>query len=850
MTDAQPLDDEESPAWVLEPPDSDEVAPPIDTRAQELPFGGLSWQNFERLCLKLASMDGDAEYYRLYGTAGQEQGGIDIYVRRRSTAKYATWQSKRHESFNAAKVESAVTKFLAGGWAERSDRFVLCVRASLRSTETADKIEECARQLREIGVEFLPIDGEQLSQRLKPFPQIVCDFFGLPWVKRFCGREAAEAVSKRVTPPEFRRLKANLLACYISHFSSVDPGVLSLVSATASGKRQLQLSERFVQPDLTQQAEVFAREPRSGQQEAKPQIDPALGERAAVPQLVSRIEDRPRREKTRTSLENWIGNARHEIVLGLAGSGKSTLLRFIALDMLSESPRLTGLRRRVADFLPVWVSFAFWTTLIATDKDRCSSIDAIEAWFRRQDEPDLLALVRKAFDDRRLFLLVDGIDEWDNETAANTAFGLLQSFTERHSIPTIMTSRPHGFRLIAGLDISWRISEIAPFTTDQQVDLARTWFGHLNPPEEDGAQSASRSDRQANAFIAELQRNGPMAQLAATPLLLTGLIALKIAQLQLPRNRFRAYAALTKLLLDLHPTARDKAALAGSPRYALDLPTREIALAALAYAIHSGHEGASPDSIETDQAIDVVSQCLIQRVGMSAMEANNSARAILTLGEEDIGILVKKSPREVGFFHRVFQEFLSSQHLAAMEFDRQVELVRTYAADARWSNVILCLLNQLDRPSEVDRLLTMIEGVVGDFATLAYRDILLAEATFGEFRKTPPLASRLADKAFEQIELGRWPSMRRALAAQAIEGLSSAILGPKVSDKLRQWFPRWHSYSLVQALQAIADWPDDPAIEPILWRALHDEFHGAAQAAAQTIAKRLGGSKPVSGCAS
>jgi hypothetical protein len=48
-----------------------------------------------------------------------------------------------------------------------------------------------------------------------------------------------------------------------------------------------------------------------------------------------------------------------------------------------------------------------------------------------------------------------------------------------------------------------------------------------------------------------------MAQLAATPLLLTGLIALKQAQLQLPRNRFLAYDELTKLLLELHPSSRE-----------------------------------------------------------------------------------------------------------------------------------------------------------------------------------------------------------------------------------------------------------------------------------------------------
>jgi hypothetical protein len=58
--------------------------------------------------------------------------------------KYATWQGKRHKSFGPAQIDAAVTEFLDGPWAEKSDRFVLCVQARLRSTDALDKIEECA----------------------------------------------------------------------------------------------------------------------------------------------------------------------------------------------------------------------------------------------------------------------------------------------------------------------------------------------------------------------------------------------------------------------------------------------------------------------------------------------------------------------------------------------------------------------------------------------------------------------------------------------------------------------------------------------------------------------------------
>ena len=451
MADIQMLDAEENPPWVLELPDADNIRPPVDTLEQELPFGKLSWQNFERLCLRLAGTDGDAEYYRLYGTEGQDQGGIDIYVRRRSTTKYAAWQSKRHKSFGPSHIEAAVTRFLGDKWAAKSDRFVLCVQTNLRSTGSTDKIEECAAQLREKNIEFLPLDGERLSERLKAFPQIVYDFFGLGWVERFCGAESARSVEQRLKPTEFRQLKEQLAKCYQYHFASVDPGVLSLAASGIGAKRSLPLSKRFVAPDLLQQTDVAVDEPLPSPEEDRPSYEAVAGLGETRPPI-ARIEDQPRRERTRISLENWIGRANHEIILGPAGAGKSTFLRFFALDMLSTDPKLVGWRKRLPDFLPVWVSFAFWTKLISTGRTQCSLIDAIDAWFRLQAEPGITTLVRKAYDDKRLLLLVDGIDEWANETAANTAFSLLQSFSERHSIPVIMTSRPHGFRLVTGLD--------------------------------------------------------------------------------------------------------------------------------------------------------------------------------------------------------------------------------------------------------------------------------------------------------------------------------------------------------------------------------------------------------------
>jgi hypothetical protein len=205
-------------------------------------------------------------------------------------------------------------------------------------------------------------------------------------------------------------------------------------------------------------------------------------------------------------------------------------------------------------------------------------------------------------------------------------------------------------------------------------------------------------------------------------------------------------------------------------------------------------------------------------------------------------MLVQKSPQEVGFFHRIFQEFLATQHIGGLAFDEQVEIVRTHATDPRWNEVILCLLYQLQRPSEVDRVIEIVEKLEGTPDALMMRDCLLADIAFGEFKRSPGLAKRLAEDAFVRIETGCWPpAIRRDLASQAIDGLTSTVLGNRVTQKVSEWFPRWHSYGLQSVFEAMADWPEEELTASVLWRGLHDEFYGAARMAARTVAARYGG---------
>ena len=82
---------ERPPGWLLLPPSSP-PSPPVETRVGLLPVEALSWEDFERLCLRLLELEAEtvhvhvkdrvgatAPVTRGYGSRGQKQLGIDIY---------------------------------------------------------------------------------------------------------------------------------------------------------------------------------------------------------------------------------------------------------------------------------------------------------------------------------------------------------------------------------------------------------------------------------------------------------------------------------------------------------------------------------------------------------------------------------------------------------------------------------------------------------------------------------------------------------------------------------------------------------------------------------------------------
>lgn len=836
----------QGPTWLLTPPGPPDIAPPAVSRQQLLPFGELQWENFERLCLQLARFEGEPERWQLYGKPGQAQEGIDILVRM-SSGQYRVWQAKRHKTFSVSKLRAAVGTFLDGRWRHRSVEFVLAVQASLRGREIADEIEAQFARLKEMGIQFNALGGEELSERLKTKAELVDSFFGRPWVEQFCGPDAAALLKPRLTPGEIHRLRTELRNLYRHHFNRADPGFLATQTEVSSRCSELSLESRYVVPDMLIRREVVP----TAVQVSGSRTPEALfagnhggeaaggGQAAGAPSLQQdgRIATGESRIViTRQAAFDWLVQGCRSVVLGDPGTGKTSLLRIVAMELLSEQPSAVALSLRWSGFLPLWIPFSLWTRLV--EKDSAFGLETtVKTWLDNLSAlPDLWPLVERSLKEEKVLLLIDGIDEWANQQAAHTAVNLLCTFVARRQVPVIVSGRPLGYRRLSPFDETWQVSELAPFTRAQQGTLARHWLSHYEKSRHDHVDQplvGAITERQTETFLGELERHPQVARLAETPLLLWVLISMAAVRMALPQNRFKAYEQLLDVLLSVHPARRKEAALEGQVQYEwLSIDNRERALAYLAYRIQQHFpEG----TISRRDATQELRAFFRESLDLSGHEALQAAEATVSLAAESIGIVVERSRDDIGFRHRALQEFLAARYVVSLPLNEQKAIAVDRFRDPQWRDLLLSLLYLTRRPSEADELTSVIECAGADVASNVLRDIFLAEAAFGNTNISPRERKRLADRTYRNIEDGWWPPLRRRLLHIAIDGLHSDVLRHPVRDRIGRWFPNRHQYRGL-LYDAVAQWPAAPETLELLWHGLTDEESGNQRSAGKTLA--------------
>ena len=871
------------PSWLRLPPTVVNLPAPIQTNDQLLPIESLAWEDFERLCLRLLEIESDALHVSeveqdeaetmrsagLYGRRGQAQFGIDVYARDRVVLgkplprrRYVCLQSRRIKSIGKAQLKNSVDAFLNGRWADASRKFIYATSASTLSTEIVDEIESLFAQLVPQSIEFEVWGRESISDRLKDHPKLVDDFFGRDWVKAFCGDTNAEKLGTRLDAQQVANLRRELARIYTASFRVADSG---LIAFRFSQARPVELLDRFVTPDLISTTPQSASVPQHmgnleeislEDQDLRTIVEDAternwsrLDENAwflrSMVRRHGRIEDP--QVSDRRSADQWIGAEPLQVIVGDPGTGKSTLLRYLVLDLLSEEPKWRTVTERWGDRLPLWLPFHFFTQRVVGQTGASASVrEALKAWLDQNDAGQIWPLVQAALEDQRLLLVVDGLDEWVNDQAGQYAIGALESFAAARSIPLVVSARPYGLARLP-LSAGWAYHRIAPLTSYQQRRLAQHYFRAVLDSE-DRPPSSEVIERSVEDFLSKVRNAPGLRAITGTPLFLVLLVGLHLSNVAtLPVERFDVYDQAVKLLVADHPAKRRVAASVTVPRHKLSDSQLRAILARVAFVSQDrGDIATFQEEVLREDFLRALSDPAF--LSMEPAAAAETAEQLLDIAEGDLGLLVRKGPRELGFLHRILQEQLAAEFISDRlnPIDMNA-LFSDHVGDPRWREVLLATMWRLSRPSELSDLVDVVRERIDETPTGLRAREILAEVTFGPYDLPATDIHQNIPEIIDVIETHAYGPHRVRLLDSVLEGLEGAATGDAVQDCLERWtlLLRPVSEGLVREIAQLTPAEElSPTICKLLLMGIRNPNSWIAYASASAIGSRCASDGP------
>lgn len=829
------------PPYLRELPESVVESIPVESRIPELPFGQLSWRNFERLVFRLMCKNSDIVYCAPFGRSGQAQDGIDVYGRL-SGGKHVCWQAKNRREVSKADIKKAVDDFLEGKWAASSERFVLCIRACLADTALQNMIEVQAARLLEEDIEFECVDRMQLSEKLRSHPEIVDDFFGRKWLVAFAGEEAEAMLNRPLEVQRVIALRKRLAEIYSARGQQLDPGL----NADPARPDTRDVRKRFVVPEVDP-ANPFLEpslEPENRPGDAPGRDDNARefgehGDPGKPYGFHGRSNEAP--VTPSLGLDDWLLQGKRSLLLlGAPGSGKSTVLRSLALDLVLSPELFPSVHDRLGARIPLLVPFALWSRLAAREQREVSLAEVTREAFRALvPQRELEESFIEALSDERLVLLIDGLDEYGDEQAARTTLATIETFVRTRDVFAIATTRPAGLRRLGPLSGQWDTARLMELQPRQQRDLATRLLS-----EDDGA--VTPVALRVEQFFQQLEHNGRLQSLAGTPLLLHGLLSVAARRIILPNTRFQLFQKLIEIMLEVHPNRRATAASEVTPRsrmFSID-DFRSEALAKLAFEVQVRGEDAGIDRGDARRVIEEFLGDAESGPAWSKREARLGARELTDIEADTSGLLVERGPEELAFCHAAFREHLAGLEIATWALEDQVNFVSSHASEPRWRGAILALIQSLKRRGDVDRMLEAIREEREGEPGLTDRRLLLAECAFSSAAVSGAVGRQAVLDSLSRIESGTDDIERFELLGLALDGPRAGPIGEAIVKHLARWWPG------VVDLQSefyaqLGQWQPTEELAQVLQLALHGDSNQLAASA--SLARAFGGN-PEIGC--
>jgi hypothetical protein len=775
------------------------VDPPIVSNVQSLPLEKLSWEDFEKLCLAIVQIKFSINDCEIYGTKGQAQEGIDIFAKQEN-GRYSTYQCKRYKEFEPDDLAKIVDFFKSKKFFKQTDKLVVSTSCEWNKTQFQDKFEELKTELENDKIELVKWDKIQLCRILKKHPDIVFDFFGGEWVKRFNGEHSLIQISKKkkLDATQVASFRKELYEFYSTIFNIQDPGI-----PIQELEDPYTIQERFIIPDIISnvQSENFGNSQENSSSNGDPlytdedqfYYDESWSKSSEYLQINNKKKLQEVIEETslgqRLDIDEALCDDNKYIIIGDPGAGKSTLLRFLVLDVLSLNPTLENISYQYGKLLPVWLPFAFITKHLAQD-DRLSISELLSLWFKSFGKEYLFEIVKDALYDERLFLIIDGIDEWNNVSSAQQAIARIETVIDLFDCHVLYSSRPYGFKLLKDFFRNLKILTLANFSKTQQKDFIEKWYSRwTSSPQK--VIDREFSKRQAEIFVKELAQTGDLKKLAENPLLLSILIVQKMRDYVLPKNKLDALKEITQYLISKHPLKRIKdAGIVQVSSNEIDF--KEIFCELAIYIQKESNDGVI-SKLEAQKAVE---NYLIKYAGYDKAKAKFRSQEFIDVGANNFGIIIEKSSDEVSFSHKQFQEFLAAQYLFESDQDLSKEFLQTHSANPAFHQVVTNFFGLIP-PKQIklyEIYFRCLNNAKYEMYQENYLKLLSYEVSINLDNTPNDIVNRSLESIIHHFEYESDPLFKEALLKRILDALSNGKIKDQVQDFLLQYIPNQNKF--------------------------------------------------------
>jgi len=402
----------------------------------------------------------------------------------------------------------------------------------------------------------------------------------------------------------------------------------------------------------------------------------------------------------------------------------------------------------------------------------------------------LFEIAKEALDDERLFLVIDGIDEWSSISSAQQAIARIETIRELYDCKVLYSSRSYGFKMLKEFFTNINFLNLAGFSNIQQRFFVEKWYSKWTSLQDD-IQDKCFSKTLTDNFIKELGQAGDLKKLAEIPLLLSILIIQKMQDSVLPKNKLEALKEITQYLIKKHPVKRVTDAGIVQEKVN-DIDFKDI-FCELAICIQT--ESNDGVILKCD-AQKIIMQYLVSYAGYDKAKAKVRSEELIELGANNYGIIIEKSNDEISFGHKQFQEFLAAQYLYESDDETVNQFINQHGANPTFHQVIISLfgLMQLKQVKKYKSHFEALKEAVCEKCQVDYLNLISYEIAINLDNAPTDVMNDAYESIIREFVFETDPSYKEAILKIILNALQNVRLKEKVEDFLIQFFPYQYKY--------------------------------------------------------